>query len=223
MVRIVKEHNVRKNEILDTARKFFYQKGYDKTVIQDILDELGIAKGTFYHYFKSKIALLDALIDKVTDETVAAVKPIIDSEANAIEKFNALFRTVGSTKMENIEVMLIMLRIFYQDENAIIRDKMIKKEIEKIAPLFSIIIKQGVKEGLFNTPYPDDVGEIILQMGKNLHGIVDKSILEAHENPDYLKKNPDYLKVIKRKQELYVNAIERLLGAHEGAIEIYHP
>ena len=223
MVRIVKEHNVRKNEILDTARKFFYQKGYDKTVIQDILDELGIAKGTFYHYFKSKIALLDDLIDKVTDETVAAVKPIIDSEANAIEKFNALFRTVGSTKMENIEVMLIMLRIFYQDENAIIRDKMIKKEIEKIAPLFSIIIKQGVKEGLFNTPYPDDVGEIILQMGKNLHGIVDKSILEAHENPDYLKKNPDYLKVIKRKQELYVNAIERLLGAHEGAIEIYHP
>ena len=222
MVRIVKEHNVRKNEILETARKFFYQKGYDKTVIQDILDELGIAKGTFYHYFKSKMDLLDALIDKVTDEAVAVAKPIIASEDNAIEKLNNLFRTVVSVKMANRELILITLKVFYQDENAVIRHKMTKKEIEKIATLYSTVIKQGVVEGLFDTSYPDDVAEMILQMGKNLHEIVDRSILEAHENPD-LNKNPDYLKIIKRKQELYVNAIERLLGAPEGSIEIYHP
>ena len=51
-MRIVKEHDERKNEIIDTASCIFAQKGYDKTSVNDILNAIGIAKGTFYHYFK---------------------------------------------------------------------------------------------------------------------------------------------------------------------------
>ena len=53
-MRIVKEHEERKNEILDTAEILFEEKGYDKCSVNDILNRIGIAKGTFYHYFKSK-------------------------------------------------------------------------------------------------------------------------------------------------------------------------
>ena len=66
-MRIVKEHDERKNEIIDTASHIFAQKGYDKTSVNDILNAIGIAKGTFYHYFKSKEEVLDAVITKATE------------------------------------------------------------------------------------------------------------------------------------------------------------
>ena len=47
MVRVVKPHEERRNELLDTAEALFYQKGYDNTTVADIIDAVGIAKGTF--------------------------------------------------------------------------------------------------------------------------------------------------------------------------------
>ena len=54
MVRTIKEPSERRNDILDAARRLIYTKGYEQMTIQDILDELGISKGAFYHYFDSK-------------------------------------------------------------------------------------------------------------------------------------------------------------------------
>ena len=50
-MRQVKDHYERKNEIIDVAEVLFYSKGYESCTINDILKEVGIAKGTFYHYF----------------------------------------------------------------------------------------------------------------------------------------------------------------------------
>jgi AcrR family transcriptional regulator len=44
---------VRRTEILDVAQSLFYRKGYEPTSVQDIITEIGIAKGTFYHYFSA--------------------------------------------------------------------------------------------------------------------------------------------------------------------------
>ena len=64
MVRIVKEHEERKNELLDAAQALFYQNGYETTSVAKIIDSVGIAKGTFYHYFKSKTDLLDQIVER---------------------------------------------------------------------------------------------------------------------------------------------------------------
>ena len=55
-MRIVKEHDERKNEIIDTAERLFAQKGYEQCSVNDILSEIGIAKGTILNslYFSSK-------------------------------------------------------------------------------------------------------------------------------------------------------------------------
>lgn len=66
-MRIVKEHDERKNEIIDTAAELFLDKGYDQCSINDILNSIGIAKGTFYHYFKSKEDVLDAAVNKMSE------------------------------------------------------------------------------------------------------------------------------------------------------------
>lgn len=67
-MRVVKEAAIRKNEILDAAEHLFVTKGFDKTSTNDILSEVGIARGTLYYHFKSKEEILDALIMRFTQE-----------------------------------------------------------------------------------------------------------------------------------------------------------
>ena len=65
-MRIVKEAEKRKNEILDVAERLFVSKGFDNTSTNDILNEIGIARGTLYYHFKSKTDILDAMIERMT-------------------------------------------------------------------------------------------------------------------------------------------------------------
>ncbi|MEO8612545.1 MAG: helix-turn-helix domain-containing protein, partial [Chloroflexota bacterium] len=62
MVRVVKEQDYaeKRNEILDTAQRLVFSKGYERLTIQDILQALNISKGALYHYFDSKQAVLEA-------------------------------------------------------------------------------------------------------------------------------------------------------------------
>lgn len=63
-MRIVKEAEIRRNEILDAAEELFGQKGFDGTSTGDILGKVGIARGTLYYHFKSKEDIMDALIER---------------------------------------------------------------------------------------------------------------------------------------------------------------
>ena len=217
MTREVKQPEIRKNEILDAAQQFFFQKGYEQTSIQDIIDNLGIAKGTFYYYFTSKMDLLDKLVDRATSEITAALKQIVDSHMNAIEKFNNFFRTATVMKMQKIDVFLLMLNVMFKDENTIIRVKMYRRMVEKNVPLFSVIIKQGIEEGVFHTSFPDDIAELLMQIGTALNETVCRLLIGKDENPDHL------IKMLETKIRLYQDAMERILGAPQGSLKIYVP
>src|SRR5919204_3346182 len=97
MARILKkeEHTAKRNEILDVALRLVYSKGYDKMTIQDILDELRISKGAFYHYFDSKADVLEALVERMV---VEQVEPLLfsivqDPHLTALEKLQGYFDT----------------------------------------------------------------------------------------------------------------------------------
>ena len=74
MARILKEeeYNAKRNKILDFAQGLVYSRGYAHMTIQDILDGLKISRGALYHYFDSKDALLEALVDRMGKTAVTA-------------------------------------------------------------------------------------------------------------------------------------------------------
>ena len=56
-------HAVRREAFVDTAQRLMQAKGYEQMSVQDVLDELDASRGAFYHYFDSKAALLEAVVD----------------------------------------------------------------------------------------------------------------------------------------------------------------
>ena len=95
-MRVVKEAAERRNEILDTAEKLFITKGYDKTSTNDILDRVGIARGTLYYHFKSKEEILNAMIERINGALITKAKtiasdtsiPVIDRSVMTIAALN---------------------------------------------------------------------------------------------------------------------------------------
>lgn len=67
MVRVVKQAEERRDEILDAAEHLFATKGYAATTTNDLLDAVGIARDTLYRHFGSKEEVLDGLIRRHGD------------------------------------------------------------------------------------------------------------------------------------------------------------
>ena len=83
------------NLILDVAGRLFMEKGYEHTSIQDIIDNLGgLSKGAIYHHFKSKEEILDAVTDRIMEESNRKLTGIQErKDLNGIEKLRSLFKS----------------------------------------------------------------------------------------------------------------------------------
>ncbi len=161
MARFVKDYNERRQEILDAAQQLIYTKGYEQMTIQDILDAVQISKGTFYYYFVSKQSLLEALLDSIFETVIQLILPVTqDQNLSALEKLHLYAATSAKWKTERKEYLLSLIRVWYQDENAIVRQKMHAKGYKIVAPLLSEIVQQGVQEGTMTCAYPDQAGEV---------------------------------------------------------------
>ena len=91
MIRIVKKPEERWQEIVSAAQELFLEKEYEKTSLQDVMNKVGIAKGTVYHYFNSKEELLEAVVVNIADEYVTGLRAILERvKGNALERMQAL-------------------------------------------------------------------------------------------------------------------------------------
>ena len=95
-MRVTKEPEVRKQEILDTALKLFGEHGYEKTSISDIAKAIGIAQGLCYRYFPSKEALFDSAIEQYADVL--------------LEQFAGIEKDKYKTLRQVIEGMLVTVK-----------------------------------------------------------------------------------------------------------------
>jgi AcrR family transcriptional regulator len=212
-VRISKEYDERLKELLEAAQELFFQKGYHHVSIKDIIDKVGVAKGTFYHYFKSKEDLLDRLVEQFSKNALARVTRALDEarDLNVLEKLNVFFIATRDAKAESKELMLLLMKVMYTDRNLLFRHKVFKRNIKLMAPVFSSIIRQGMDEGVFNPMDADETAQLIFSMGINMNEEVVKMLLELEEKPGNLE-------IIEKKIEVYEQSIERILGAREGSI-----
>ena len=216
MARIVKEEEyaVKRKEILDATQRLVFTTGYEQMSIQDILDQLEISKGAFYHYFDSKLALLDGLMDRMIDEAEQLLQPIVeDKDLPAIEKLRRYFAAGGRWKTERKAFMLDLLRVWYNDSNALVRQKQEAVAIRRIAPMLAEIVSQGIREGVFSTPFPDQIGSLIWGLAQGIQDSMAELLLAAEPPPDALHRLESIIGA-------YSDAVERILGAPAGSLPL---
>ena len=201
-MRIVKEAEERRNEILDTAEQLFTEKGYDAASTNDILDRIGIARGTLYYHFGSKEEILDAMIERLTDRIVKRVSEAAgDTHLPVLER---LIKALMSMNADNETGRLVIEQI-HKPQNALMHQKSNKKLTERINPILTDIVKEGIREGLFNTDHPDEAVEMIM----------------LYSNIEFDGLNEMEEEVRTKKAEGFIYNVERLLGTGQGSLVEY--
>ena len=159
MMRIVKEAAERRNEILDVAERLFCTRGYDQTSTNDILAEIGIARGTLYYHFTSKEDILDAMIDRILDEIVRRTSRIALDESVPV-----LERLTQSVLAANVDTKTgdMILEQMHKPQNALMHAKMQERLLKQLIPLFTKLIEDGISQGLMQTDDPENTIEMLL-------------------------------------------------------------
>src|SRR4030088_2260274 len=106
-------YTIRREAFLDVAQRLVQTKGYDAMSIQDVLNELEASKGAFYHYFDSKQALLEAIVERFADSSMAALAPVLnDPDLPALRKLEKVFAGIASAKAEQKDLILAIMQIW---------------------------------------------------------------------------------------------------------------
>ena len=211
---MVKKGTSLRKKIVDTAHLFFSEKGYDKTSVNDIINKLCISKGAFYHYFNSKVEVLDAIILGYTEEAVDMMYEIVyDPSLNGLEKYIKMFTEAQARRKKNAERFSFLIQLFLNDNNLLFRHRYTEKILEMTKPPFVLILQQGVKEGLFTINHPDETAELIIRLG-NIYRFKIATLSLT------LKNNPNNLLKIQSIIEFMQDTVERLLGLDSGKLDI---
>lgn len=154
-MRVVKDADVRKAEILDAAEKLFNEKGYSKATTEDILEMTGIARGTLYYHFKSKEDILLAMIERQIEQRRQTMRDIAENTAiSAVEK---LFQVI-----ELLSHNGTLAEGLHEKENSELHQKSFQRSLLRYTPVMTEIVEQGIKSGEFSTPYPKESVELLL-------------------------------------------------------------
>ena len=199
-MRTVKEAEERKNEILDVAERLFGTKGFDNTSTSDILNEVGIARGTLYYHFKSKEDILDAMIDRRTGRLVEKAAALLAKKEIPVMRRLTMMMTAlnvnGSLGQE------IMAQV-HKPQNALMHQKMQERLLAGVNPLITGLIREGMAQGICRTEYPAEVAEMTLLYSNTVFDTLAEHGKEERE----------------RKINAFIYNLERLLGMERGSME----
>lgn len=141
----MKKGEKRKQELLQIAYRMFISRGYENTSVDEIIEEAGIAKGTYYYYFETKEQMLEEVIGMMIDRETEAARQILTADIPLPQKIAGIISSFRPTQEETpIEGALM------QPENMVMHGKIRKKIAEAAVPLLSEVVEEGITQGVFS-------------------------------------------------------------------------
>lgn len=199
-VRIVKGAEERKNEILDIAERLFGAKGFDGTSTTDILNEIGIARGTLYYHFKSKEDILDAMIERMNGSLVAKASEIArKKDMPVLQRLTLMMMALNVNNDLGHEIM----EQVHKPQNALMHQKMQERLLAGVNPVVTALIEEGIAQGICQTDYPAEVAEMTLLYSNTVFDDLARYSGEERQ----------------RKIIAFIYNLERLLGMERDSLQ----
>lgn len=184
---MAKTKEERRNEIIETAGKLFEEKGYEQTQVQDIVNEIGVAKGLFYYYFKSKDEVMEELADRYADAIIDAVNKLIDKDISTFDKINRIFQIFIDSAEKKFGIFMGILNV----KNGITHERIFFNVGEKMVPLVTELILSGNDNGECNCSDPKFITEFLVS---GLFNIMNQ--ISPDEKIEYLKEKLPTIKTM---------------------------
>ena len=205
---------VRRDAILDVAERLIRTGGYDRMSVQAVQDELGVSRGAIYHYFDSKAALVEAVVDRIAVGIEVVMAAIADDpRLSAVAKLRGVFEAAGAWKAERRDLVLGLLQSWYSQDNAVVRERLRSVASAHLTPILERIVRQGRDEGAFTTTHPDYAAQILVSLLDGSGETVGRMVLAGLAGGVRFED-------VERLFAAYNEAVERVLGLPAGSFEL---
>ncbi len=188
----MKKGERRKQELLKIAYRMFIEKGYENTSIDEIIAEAGIAKGTYYYYFESKEATLEAVIEMMIEEEVGRAKAVLGTSLPVPQKLVSVIYSLRPAQDEQV-----IAKALDVTENIVMHEKVNRRIVEETVPLLTEVVKEGISQGIFECTNIEERVRMLL-------------IISQHIFDDGIFTDKDV--------EVYIDVVEKTLGAKGGTM-----
>lgn len=214
MPRVVKHPDDRRNQLLDCAQALFFERGYERTTINDVIAQAGISKGGFYHHFTAKDDLLEALAVRLAQDSVTRFKDVVEAPGlDPLTRLNAFLERARQIKLEDAPKLRATFDALFRPENIVLYHRINATVIPVVVPVLTRIIAQGQAEGVFDVPDPGTAAEIVLRLSASSHDVMAQAI-SASGTADATAA----IAALDRHLRFQGIAIDRILGLPDGSI-----
>lgn len=188
----MKKGEKRKQELLKIAYDMFITRGYENTSVDEIIEKAQIAKGTYYHYFRSKEQMLEDVIEMMIESEAGMARQIIGMDIPVPQKIVGIIASVKPAEAEQpIEDAL------FHPENVLMHNKVRKKLIDVLTPLLSEVVEEGVEKGIFEC---DNIPERVRMLLVISNATFNESAFSE------------------RDISVFIDTTEKILGAEKGTM-----
>lgn len=211
----MKKGDLRRGQILDMAEKLFFEQGYDRTSIQDILDALKLSKGGFYHYFDAKETVLREICERRWVGRYDDLRiEMMAARRGPVDKLNQILRQASLFEAEEPRFAALLLKLCYRDRDASIRDYRRRVLIDQLLPQTDGAMLEGIQTGVLHARYPMGLGRVLLLLACDINDEVCEILSDDLDNPDRMIRVIELLNT-------YRESVELLCGATFGSIQLF--
>jgi AcrR family transcriptional regulator len=214
--RVVKAPAVRRAQLIDCAQSLFLAKGYERTTVNDVIQATALSKGAFYHHFRSKEDLLEAIAARFAGQAIEHAEVVqADKRLTALQRLNMLLATTREWKAENLAELRAMFTVLLRPENGALYHRIVGAVFTALAPKLAEIIAEGQGEGVFQVVDAGLAAEVLLWLGEGRRAAVIDA-LEVAESGDVEQATTVLLARIRAEEA----TIDRVLGLAPGGIQL---
>jgi AcrR family transcriptional regulator len=166
----------RRAELVAAARRLFASRGFANTTVSEIVQETGVAQGTFYWHFASKDEILRAVASDIVDENTQAMAKIMALPgAGPVERLCGLAEVFANY----VEQEQSFLARFHHPQNRELHDEVNQEAYGRMIPAIQAVLEQGVAEGVFDVTSTEAAAGFIIAASQV---VTERGLYGQHES-----------------------------------------
>ncbi len=202
-----------RSRLVQAAKELFLARGYESTTVDAVLDRADLSKGTFYHHFKSKSELLDAVVAGLTREAGEATRQILlDEDVDPLDRLNAFLDAVRRWRLDNLAGRRQLARSVFSPENVLLRERTRARGLSLMTAPLTECIRDGMGQGVFDPGEPEAATRVLLLLTQTVRDDLMMELVRAERREESLVDS------FLARHEAVHRAMEGILGLSRGQL-----